>query len=360
MQNMAEWAAQWSHWVFIGALLVGALFVNRIVHWILVAAMRRGDPVRNVWRHAFLGALDAPVRALVWILAVYIGIVHFVTERPAVMSTVIYVLVTLVLTWFMLRMVNRVTGNYAARGEASGEGVDYTAVDAISKLAWAMVLIFAVLTILQTVGIPLSGLLAFGGAAGIAVGFAAQNLVGNLFGGLTVFASRIFKIGEAIILPGTDLAGDVEKIGWRSTRVHGWDGKPFYVPNSVFNTSTVINHSRMSHRTISENVLLRYEDFDKVEAIVREGNQMFEQREDIGYYVFRFASFGDNALKLAVYAYAQTDAYAEFMRIKEEVLMAIAAIVRKHQATLVLPLAHYRREDSAPGTPAATDGIVQR
>src|SRR3546814_10370881 len=91
--------------------------------------------------------------------------------------------------------------------------------------------------------------MAFGGAAGIAVGFAAQTLVANLFGGLTVYAGRIFKIGEDIILPNTKLAGTVQQIGWRATRVLGWDGKPFYVPNSIFNSSNMINHSRLSPRS---------------------------------------------------------------------------------------------------------------
>lgn len=355
MDQVIAWAHEWSQVVFVGILVVAALILNRIVHWVLAALAKRVHPEKKVWRHAILRALDAPIRVLIWILAIYLAATHLLPLRPVVLGTAIQILVILVITWLLLRVVKHVKNNYSARADTAGGDVDYTAIDAISKLSWAMVLIFAAMTIMQALHVPLSGLLAFGGAAGIAVGFAAQNLVSNLFGGLTVFATRIFKIGEDIVMPGTGLAGTVKKIGWRSTWVEGWDGKPFCVPNSVFNTLTLINHSRMTHRTISENVLLRYEDYDKVAEIVRQGNAVLDAHDEIGYFVFRFASFGDSSLQLAIYAYAQTQAYAEYMRIKEEVLMAIAGIVRGHGCTMVLPLTHYRHEGGA--LPVASDGI---
>src|SRR3546814_2349754 len=87
----------------------------------------------------------------------------------------------------------------------------------------------------------LAGLLALGGAGGIAIGFAAQSLVANLLGGLTIYASRPFKVGEWIIMSGTEVMGEVQEIGWRATRIMGFDRKPFYVPNSMFNTGVVID-----------------------------------------------------------------------------------------------------------------------
>src|SRR5699024_7725546 len=153
--------------------------------------------------------------------------------------------------------------------------------------------------------------------AGIAVGFAAQTLVANLFGGITIYASRIFKIGEGIILPSSNLSGTVQHIGWRSTQVLGWDGKLFFVPNSLFNSSNVVNNSRLMHRAISKYILLRYQDFDNVQAIVEAGNELLEKRKDINYHSFRFDGFGDAALKLYVYAWVQTVPQATFLPYAE-------------------------------------------
>jgi MscS family membrane protein len=338
-------------WLFPVAVIIAVLVINRLVHWLLNARLLHAHPHRAVWRHAVLFALNAPVRALIWLLGAALIKQRFLPQGVQVTVDRFYaptmgILTILVFVWFLLRLVERFKDNYIAAVEHREQDIDRTAVDAISKLAWAVILVFGIISILQQLKVPLASLLAFGGAAGIAVGFAAQTLVANLFGGLTVYASRIFKIGEDIIFPNTKLAGTVQKIGWRATRVLGWDGKPFYVPNSLFNSSNMVNHSRLSHRTISEYLQLHYRDLDKVKDIVREGNALLQAREDIGYFVFRFSSFGDATLKLYVYAWAQTVPagfflpYADFMRIKEEILLAIADIARKHGCNLILPVTH--------------------
>src|SRR5690606_41422835 len=68
--------------------------------------------------------------------------------------------------------------------------------------------------------IPIGGLVALGGVGGIALGFAAQSLVANLVGGLTIYASRPFNVGEWIILPGTEIMGEVQEIDRKSTRLN--------------------------------------------------------------------------------------------------------------------------------------------
>lgn len=344
-------------WIFPVAVILGVLILNRLGHWLVSLRLRRKKPEQQVWRHAIISALDAPVRVLIWLLGARLIKEKYVPTGTEPMVDRVFALITgiliiFVITWFLLRVVKRIKHNYVARARSRGVAVDQTAVDAVSKLAWAFILIFAVISIMHEVGVPLVSLLAFGGAAGIAVGFAAQTLVANLLGGLTVYASGIFKIGDDIIFPGSDLAGTVQQIGWRATRILGWDGKELYVPNSPFNTSNMVNHSRLEHRTISEYILLHYQDLDKAQAIVREGNELLESREDISYFTFRFDSFGESTLKLYIYAWAinspQGDflPYAEFVRIKEEVLLAIVGIARNHGCDLRLPVANiYMRED---------------
>src|SRR3546814_4763324 len=64
---------------------------------------------------------------------------------------------------------------------------------------------------------------------------------------------------------------------FRSTRILDWNGTPFFVPNAKFNTETIVNHSRMSFRQVSEYVYVRLEDIDKVSAIVADVNDMLEE-----------------------------------------------------------------------------------
>jgi MscS family membrane protein len=338
-------------WLFLVGVLIGLLVLDRIVHGLLRILSHRARPEQQVWWHAGVAALNAPLRALIWILGAAVIVRHAVPRGDVdwlddAWHPAVGILVTLVVGWALFRYVDHAARNLRARAAARDQIIDSTALDAVGKLLRAVIVVAAALSIMQNLNVSLAGLLAFGGAAGIAVGFAAQTLVANLFGGLTIFASRIFKIGEAIIIPGTDLMGDVQHIGWRSTLVMGWDCKPFYVPNSMFNTSAVINHSRMTFRRASETIYLRYEDIAHVPAIVRAGNALLEASDDVDYFVFRFASYGQHALQLYLYAYIRATAYADYMRIKERLLLQIGDIVRREGCTLVMPLAHLRLEDA--------------
>lgn len=330
--------------VYALLILAGALVTNRLIHWLLNKLAKHVPVVEAPWRHALLTSPDAPIRIIIWLIAfnwvlslesLAQFLPSFLTHFPLVRD----VIFILVVAWWLFRLVKRSKNNLIARAASKGEKLDATAVDAISKLCWIAIWIVCALTLVQRLGFSITGVLAFGGAAGIAIGFAAQSLVANLFGGLTIFATRLFRIGDMIILPEKNLEGTVEHIGWRATTVRGYDRMPFYVPNSVFNASTVTNLSRMTNRRIMETISIRYHDTAKVAAIVQAVNDMLAKHPDIdhNYFVFRLAGYTDKAMSLFLYAFTDTD-YRIYMRVKEDVLLTIANIIEAHGGTLAVPI----------------------
>lgn len=345
-----------SPWIFIACLVVVLLVATRILHNVLNILARKARPEKQVWRNAVLTSISAPLNAFIWMTVLTLAVRGFYPVGinqtiDSVMPPLYQVVCTMLVTWFLLRMVNNTRKNMQAQAASRGGDIDQTAAEAISKLAWVIIIAAAVLVIMQTLGLSIAGLLAFGGAAGIAVGFAAQNLVSNLFGGLTIFASRIFKIGEYIIIPGTDLMGEVRHIGWRSTLVMGFDRKPFYIPNALFNSSTVINHSRMERRCVEQTIHMRYQDIDKVEAVIRRGNQLITDHPglDQEFFVFRFDNYGEHSLELFLYVFPLATGYVDYMAIKEEVTLSIARIIREEGA-MVMPITNIHMPEPAKAT----------
>lgn len=333
-----------SPWIFIACLIVVLLVATRILHNVVNMLARKAKPEKQAWRNAILVSTSAPLNGFIWVTVLTLAVRGFYpvgTNQTidGTMPPLYQVLCTILATWFLLRMVNNTRKNMQAQAVNRGGDIDQTAAEAISKLAWVVVIAAATLVIMQTLGLSIAGLLAFGGAAGIAVGFAAQNLVSNLFGGLTVFASRIFKIGEYIIIPGTELMGEVRHIGWRSTLVMGFDRKPFYVPNALFNSSTVINHSRMERRCVEQTIHMRYQDIDKVEAVIRRGNELITEHSGIDqeFFVFRFDNYGGHSLELFLYVFPLATGFVDYMAIKEEVTLSIARIIRE-EGGVVMPV----------------------
>ena len=172
----------------------------------------------------------------------------FIDELLALRDVALIVCVA----WFLLRFIGKVCRNIVAARAARGEAVDHTTIDALGKLARLVTLIVAVLMAAQTLGFQITGLLALGGVGGIAVGFAAKDLLANFFGGLTIYLDRPFVVGEWIRSPDKQLEGTVEYISWRHTRIRAFNKNPIYVPNAVFTNIVVENPSRMSHRRIKD------------------------------------------------------------------------------------------------------------
>ncbi|MGH8162203.1 MAG: mechanosensitive ion channel family protein [Gammaproteobacteria bacterium] len=347
----------YSHWqdlAYVILILLVTLVVTLIIHLVLHGRYWRQSTHRHVWRDAILGALNAPLQAVVWIIGLSVAEGALTTGGQMSLLAEVFppardVAAIAVSAWFLIRLTRRAVSNLHARAVVRGKEFDQTAADAIGKFFVAVIIIAAALIIMQALGFSIASLLTFGGIAGIALGFAAQGLVANLLGGITIYASHPFKVGDHIIFPGTNAtggyagwqAGEVQHIGWRATRILDWNGKPFYVPNAKFNTETVINHSRMSFRQLSEFVYIRLEDIDRVAGIVEDVNHMLEEHPDMGdYIVFKFDGYGAYALKLYLYAYTTGAimAYTDFMRVKQDVLLKIAAIIARHGARLAVPV----------------------
>lgn len=345
IQQAVQVYKEWEATILVFGIILFTLIAGMVVGRIVRRLARYTDSVRHVWMHGLLVGASAPARALVWIIGLSAAAMVLVQGNPeSILSNVLIptrtVAVIGVLMWFLLRVTSSIQADLLARARVENRELDPTATDAIGKLIRASIVITSILTAMQTLGFSIAGVLAFGGVGGIAIGFAAQSLVANLLGGLTIFASRPFKVGEYIIIPGTELMGGVEHIGWRATRLIGFDCKPFYVPNAMFNTQPVINHSRMTSRRIMETLHVRYSDIDVIHGIVEEGRQMIGSHPDIkhDFFAFNFDSCGETSLKLFLYAFTVSTDYNDYMNVKEDVLLKVAEIIRRHGAQLSMPV----------------------
>lgn len=356
-------------YTFVVILVV--LMLNTVIRKLMTVSIARANTGGRIWQSAILDSLIAPLRGMTWIIGLTVAVSILTYEGGFTLLSQLFpptrdVAVIAVIIWFLLRSVGRIENALWAGAQKKGQALDPTAADAIGKLVRAAVIITGVLVVMQTLGFSVSGIVAFGGIGGIAIGFAAQGLVSNLFGGLTIYASRPFTVKEWIIIPGTEVMGEVQQIGWRATRVMGFDRRPFYVPNSLFNTAILINHSRMTARRIQEHLHLRYRDIDKVQAIVADTNRMLTEHPGIehDFFVFRFDTCGDFALKLFLYAFTTSTDYTEYMATKEDILLKIAAVIHHHGAELAVPTSTVHMPDpvqfqSKSHQAATTDPITE-
>ena len=203
---------------------------------------------------------------------------------------------------------------------------------------------------MQTLGFSVSGVLAFGGMGGIAIGFAAKDLLANFFGAMTIYLDRPFSEGDWIRSPDREIEGIVENIGWRLTVIRSFDKRPIYVPNSVFASIAVENASRMSNRRIYESIGLRYADIKQMDAIVAAVTQMLRTHKEIDQtqtLIVNFTEFNASSVDFMVYTFTKTTDWVRFHEIKQDVLLQIADIIEQHDAEMAFPSRSLYVEDSA-------------
>ena len=138
---------------------------------------------------------------LIWVLgltfALQIGAPYIRELSLGVPGAVRKFALILLLAWTLLRFVARFERVVLLQRES----IDRTTASAISKLLRLVIFVLTGLTLLQSLGYSISGILAFGGVGGIAVCFAAKDLLANFFGGLMIYLDRPFKVGDWIRSP---------------------------------------------------------------------------------------------------------------------------------------------------------------
>ena len=337
----------WIVQVFIVVLLTA--LVSFVVKRLLAKLAKRVNQSENRWDDIIFTALSRPVGWIIWLQGLAIAADLILAKTGSAIfsyaDSVRDIGVLVCITWFVLGIIRGTEEVYIE----TAEQMDKTTAQALGKLLRLVVFITSGLVILQTLGYSISGVLAMGGVGGIAVGFAAKDLLANFFGGLIVYLDRPFAVGDWIRSPDRQIEGTVELIGWRVTVIRNFQSQPMYVPNSVFTTVIVENPSRMENRRIYETIGLRYSDLTNMDKVVKEVEVMLKEHKDIDpdkTMMVNFNKFGASSLDFFIYCFTRTTRWVEFHQVKQDVMLQIADIIKANHAEVAFPTSTIHLADS--------------
>ncbi|ANU21837.1 mechanosensitive ion channel family protein [Planococcus donghaensis] len=192
---------------------------------------------------------------------------------------VILITVAAIVLVKVLRMLIRKTFSVRIKGPlVYNERRQQTLSKLLSNVVAYVVYFIAVVSILATFTIDITGLIAGAGVLGLAVGFGAQNLVRDVITGFFIIFEDQFSVGDYVRIGTAE--GTVEEIGLRTTKVKAWTGELFIFPNG--NIMDVVNFS--IHNSIAVvDINISYEsDIKRVEELIMEFlNSLQERYEQI-------------------------------------------------------------------------------
>lgn len=336
--NDLGWMAQ----VFL--VVLGTLVLSFTVGFVLRRLEDKLEKTRTLWDDAMVSAIRKPIRVVIWVLGIGFAaeVIHDETGAPvfSAIPQISEILFITIVGWALIRFVKEGAATIVNEQSRKGAEIDRTTVDAVTNLLKASIAITTGLIILQALGYSINAVLTFGGIGGIAVGFAAKDLLANFFGAMMIYLDRPFNVGDWVRSPDREIEGTVEQIGWRMTTIRTFDKRPLYIPNSVFTQVAVENPSRMSHRRIYETIGIRYEDITKMNAITEAVRQMLREHEEIDSsqtLIVHFNAFNASSCDFFVYTFTHTTNWIKFHEVKQDVLLKIADIITKHNAEIAFP-----------------------
>ncbi|WP_208987474.1 mechanosensitive ion channel family protein [Roseibium marinum] len=200
------------------------------------------------------------------------------------------------------------------------------------------------------IGIPIYGVIAGLGVGGLAIALAAQPTIENLIGGVILYADRMVRVGEFCQFD--ELAGTIESIGIRSTRIRALDRTVITIANADLARRKIINFSERDQFHFRHTLGLRYEtepeNLKRILAAIRDYLTAHEKVLAETTRV-RMIGFNDYAVPVETNAYVLAPDYTGFLEIQEQMLFDIRAIIEANGSSFAYPSSTvYLSKDSEP------------
>ena len=309
-------------WLTAAAVAVGAFVVLRLIEQVLIVRVQRlTKKTETVIDDVLIGSLRKTKLIYLVILSAYLG--SLVLTLPASIRSLDW-RVLMIATWLQAGIwVSTGLQIWIQHYQASEQdGANRTTMNALSFTVRLVLWTTVVLLILDNLGINVTALVTGLGIGGIAIALAVQNVLSDLFASLSIVLDKPFVNGDFIVVG--DMAGSVEHVGVKTTRIRSISGEQLVFSNNDLLTSRIRNFGRMNERRVVFSLGVTYQTpADKLERIPGLIREVVEAQAHVRFDRSHFASYGDSSLNFETVYYVESSDYAEHMDILQAVNLAL-------------------------------------
>ena len=296
------------------------------------------------WDDDLLMVLGGPVRLLLGTI-IFAEIVPYIAlgNSPTnFLSRSIDVLVAISVLWGVFCALDiaakRASERLASAVEIKDRGGVLSVIAIGTKMAKVLVVVIGFIMVLGLLGVQVTGIVAGLGIGGVAVAFAGQKTLENLFGSFMIGVDQPLRIGDYVKVE--DLTGTVEQIGLRSTRIRTMDRTVVTMPNGRLSDARIENYAPRDRLRLNEKIGLVYSTKpETVRIIIEKIREYLRERPDIypDTILVHLVAFGDSALIIEVNAWLMSQVWADFLVWREECLLGIMEIVESNGSAFAFP-----------------------
>ncbi len=248
------------------------------------------------------------------------------------------IFVNLVLIWLACKIIDTFYRNIEKNlAKKMSDSPLLNLLPVVAKILKVLVIFILLAGFLQSFGYNVASLIAGFGITGLAVGFAAKEAIGNIFGSFGLLADRVYKIGEYIKFNGYE--GTVENINLRSTTIRVPEGYTMNIPNNLLANEEITNVSQTSTRRIDLTIDVEYgtpnEKLDRACEILREVARRDETILE-GEHSF-IENLAPSSIALRLVCYTTKASWGDYVYVKSSVIREIIHRFREEGIEFAFP-----------------------
>ena len=350
-------------WILVPVSIVLIFCVTCVIVWLLALIGRQFLRHSN---HRFIGVkfpvFVGPLRLLVFTLLIQI----LSQIAPTLVARSLWTRTAALLTvagfaWLLMRIVDLFADSMARRFEETDARAKVAIVHLVRALSKPIIIAIGLAVILSLLGINTTAIVTSLGVGGIAIAFAAQKTIENLFGTMMLVSDKPIRIGDTCRF--ADVTGTVEAIGLRSTRVRTVDRTLVTIPNGQLASMSLENLTARDKYLFKHVIGLRYETTaEQLRYLETEIQRMLHEhpRVERSSARIRFMQFAGSSLQFEIFAYILEPEYTTFLTIQENLLLRVMDTIAAAGAELAVPsqltyFANNGRGEGRKGLPSALE-----
>lgn len=280
------------------------------------------------------------------IIGIYIASLFLVL--PDLIRTIIGWALVVVAVYYAVKIAQVIIDFFidqiaVARGENKEESLLLMLGSILKGVLWAV----AILLILANLGVEITPLIAGMGIGGLAIAFAFQKILEDLFSSFSIYFDKPFEVGDFLIIG--DDAGVVKYIGLKTTRLTTLQGQELIISNRELTSTRINNYKRMERRRIVFEIGVEYSTpTEKLEMIRSLAEEVFADIELVDLDRIHFKDFADFSLNYEIVYYINSSDFYDYMDAREDINFGLLKAFRKQGIEFAFPTQtlHVFKEDN--------------
>jgi MscS family membrane protein len=342
-------------WVtaIIIAVFIFRTYVSKLINLILYRLFRRITVENRI--QDFQRLVLRPMEWLLMFIVIVAALeaLHFPAEWnktifdvsiEKIINSIKWTILLFAFTKVLLRIVDFIGAILLERAALTESKSDDQLVPFVKDSIKVVIYVLFLLILLGVVlDFNITSLLAGLGIGGLAIAFAAQESIKDLFGSVTIFLDKPFMVGDTVKVG--DVEGNVEKVGFRSTRIRTYDQSFVTMPNKKMIENAVDNLTKRRLRRVRMIIGLSFStSATQLHKIISDIQALLQKRNLDENMVVALEGFGESSINLLVIYYTPFDPVENFFQLRSDINFEIMDVVAANGASFAFPVREIKME----------------